>query len=107
MKTLKQLHNAIMKFEPNEEVGSKAYYAMLLMLTALQVGANLKRCCRFMKIKPYSHEYDIVHECRGNLHRSGVWKNGKIYADWFDKETGGTAFVCDTCVALGLVERAK
>jgi hypothetical protein len=28
-------------------------------------------------------------------------------ADWFDKETGGTAFICDTLIALGLVERAK
>jgi hypothetical protein len=107
MKTLKQLHNAVLKFEPNEVVGSEEYYAMLFLLTALQVGANLKRCCRFMKIKPYSWEYGKIHKFRNNLHRSGVWKNGKIYADWFDKKTGGVAFIYDVCVCLGTIKRSK
>jgi hypothetical protein len=86
MVKLEDLKNSIRKFDPSKEEGSHGWYAMLLLLTAAHVGANFKRCCRFMKIRPYTDAYDIVHDCRSNLIRNGMWKNGKLHiSNWNDK----------------------
>lgn len=50
-------------------------------------------------------------KCRlyaSNLRKNGVFKDGKIHhSGWFDKKSGGIAFVMDAALAMGYLQRTQ
>jgi len=76
--------------------------ATALLLASACVGPNVKRCAKFLQVP----RERIVWMCQ-NLRRSHIWKGAKVYADWENEEYGGINLICDTFVALGLMEKCK
>lgn len=73
-----------------------------MMLSACYVGSSLAALAEFTNL---GAEYiEPRHE---RLTKAGIFKNGKIYAEWADPENGGIAFTMDVMVAEGLMERAS
>lgn len=99
--TLSQMKAELIKMNGSFDIKDEGDQAQLVMLAALQIGQNRRKLHQFTGISA-----SIIAKFAHNLRKSGVWKNGKVYADWFDEEEGGLAFALDTNVALGLIERA-
>lgn len=97
--TLRQIKNAIHKLDPAIEPDDNAYQAAVIMLAALQVGANIRQIARFTGY--LIHE---VAEIGRRLRANGVWCGSKTRCEWFEKD-GGLAFWMDANVALGYMER--
>ena len=48
---------------------------------------------------------DHVRTVVANARQNGIWKKGKTYCEWGDKENGGIAFFCDVAVCMGFLRR--
>jgi len=76
--------------------------ATALLLASICVGPNMKNCAKFLKIP----RRRIAWMCQ-NLRKSGIWKGRYVYADWEDEEYGRISLICDTFVALGIMEKTN
>ena len=79
---------------------SEAFQAGVVLLSSAFLGPHVGAIAKFTKITE-----DTVCKFASNLERGGVWRAGKVYADWFKKD-GGVAFLCDTLVAQGMLQRS-
>lgn len=98
--TLEDLKEEIRRIDPDLAEDDDGYNAVLVLLASLAVGPEIKRIAKFTGLRR-----DLVAWYSRNLRASGVWKRGKIYADWFDEENGGVALLLDASVAQGYVKR--
>jgi hypothetical protein len=97
--TLRQIKNVVHKMDDTITPDDEAYQAAVIMLAALQVGANIRRVARFTGY-PIREVARIGYCLRAN----GIWSGSKTKCDWFEKD-GGLAFWLDVSVALGYMER--
>ena len=100
--SLKRIKQELYKMDPKLDINSDEYKAALVLLGGLVVGANADRVAKFTKV-PRSQVRGFAY----NLRRNSVWKGSKTNANWDDKETGGTSFWMDACVALGWLEKGE
>lgn len=100
MTRLARIKKEITRLDPNLKEGEHGYITYLILLSSIVVGPNIKKIAKFAHIPRES-----VRERSVNLRQNGVWKQGKVYAEWFEKD-GGIAFVCDSMVADGLLKRS-
>jgi hypothetical protein len=71
----------------------------IVMLAAAIIGQEIQALSDFTGIPEA-----FIQERAERLIENGVWKDGKIYADWFGKD-GTIAFVLDVMVAEGEIVR--
>ena len=98
MGTMKrEIQKQIAKFEISKD--DKEYIPALILLTALDCGANADRISKDCGIPRAT--------CRAigkRLRETGIWKGGLTCCEWFEKN-GGVAFILDVNVALGFMNR--
>lgn len=97
--TLRQIKNAVKKMDDTVTPDDEAYQAAVIMLAALQVGANIRRVAQFTGYP--IREVARIGQC---LRKNGIWVGSKTKCEWFEKD-GGIAFWMDVSVALGYMER--
>lgn len=95
--TLKRLNLELKRFDITPD--SKAYVPALVLICSAFKGPNADRIANFIG-RPRSEVRVIGNRLRDNL----VWLGNKVNCDWFGKD-GGVAFMCDVCVAQGLLAR--
>jgi len=98
--TLRQIKNAVHRLDPAIKPVDEAYSVAVIMLAALQVGANIRRVARFT-----GYLIREVAEIGRRLRTNGVWCGPKTQCEWFEKD-GGIAFWMDANVGLGYMERS-
>jgi len=81
------------------EKESETFKASVVLLSSVLVGPNIKRISKFT-----GYPYSLVSEFSKRLRENGVWKGGEIYANWMETN-GGIDFLCDSCVAVGMLRR--
>jgi len=84
------------------EADDETYKAAAVLLASATLGPNPAAIAKTLK-----YPSALVAKFNYNLRKSGVWKRGRVFANWGDKETGGVAFWMDVMVAQGLMERAR
>ncbi len=97
MITLKELKESI---GDGAKEGTPEFDAALIMLAAIHVGQTYKAIEELTGLDRIT-----IKRVRDRLERNKIWRHGKTFCDWFDKEGGGTAFWMDVCVAIGMMER--
>ena len=95
--TLRQIKNGLRRFDPTMD--GEEYNVALILLSALNVGSNIRRIARFTGLT-YRHVTEVGRRLRSN----GVWVGRKTACNWDDKD-GGLEFILDITVGLGFVER--
>lgn len=99
--SLKYLNTELHNFGINP-TDTKHYVPALVLLASIVVGPNTDRIAAFIK-QPRSK----VRELGKTIRRNGIWKQDKIDCEWFEKDTGGVAFLLDVNVAAGFMERSS
>ncbi len=98
--TIDTIRKEVARLDPKLDVESDGYKAAVVLLSSLQVGPNIKRTAKFAQ-----YPRAKVARFSRNLRKSGVWRGGKLYVEWFEEKNGGIAFWMDVCVAEGLMAR--
>jgi len=98
--TLDEIHEAIAEMDPKEQPWSNGWKAQVILLASTEVGPDIDKLYEFTGIRRH-----FIQACAERLEANGIWRQGKIYAEWTDPELGETAFFCDVCVALGHLTR--
>lgn len=78
-----------------------AFKASVVLLSSAVVGPNIKRLVEFT-----GYPRSLISEFSKRLRENGIWKGGRIYANWLDPD-GGIEFICDSMVAVGWLARSK
>lgn len=97
--TLQDFEKEVQQLDPSQKPEEPSFKTAVLLLSALQVGANAERLSKFTGY-PRTFVSERVRRCREN----GIFKGGKVACEWFD-ENGGIALWCDVLVAEGLLAR--
>lgn len=87
--------------DPGLEPGTPMHDTAMILLASLVVGPSVEKVAAFLGL-PRPEVLKRATRLRAN----GVWRGGKVRADWFDDKSGGVAFWCDCAVAEGLLVRA-
>ena len=98
-KTLRQIENIVHKMDPDVSSDDDAYQVAIIILAALQVGANIRRIAHFT-----GYLIREVAEIGRRLRANGVWRGPKTRCEWFNGDC--IAFWMDVNVGLGYMERA-
>lgn len=96
-----ELKAEALRVDPDLDLESEDYQATLTLLASTRVGPNIRKIVSVTGLPTR-----VVSFFAANLKKNGVWKNGRIYADWGDEKNGGIAFGLDCLVARGLMDRA-
>lgn len=99
--TLRKIKIELHKMDPALSEDDDAFKAGVVLLSSLQVGPNVQKLARFT-----GYRISLIAKFGFNLRVSGVWRDDKIYASWFDKN-GGASFWMDIGVALGWLKRVE
>lgn len=100
--TLAKVKKEVLKiYGQKEDDGSEAFMAGVCLLSSARFGPKPDEIAKFT-----GYPRGTVRKFAKNLRASGVWKDGKVHVDWFSKDGGGVAFLCDALVAQGLLKRA-
>jgi hypothetical protein len=99
--TFKYFEKEVRRLDPNLKPDDPCFKTAVLLLSALQVGANIERLVEFTGY-PKGFVRERALRCREN----GIFRGGKVACDWFD-ENGGVGLWCDVLVAEGLLGRAS
>ena len=100
--TLKEIRAEIRKIDPAVKPQSDEFRVYTLLLAALEVGAYPAAVAKFTGIDKI-----FVLRVGRRLRESGIWKNGKTHADWWNKKSGGIALAADCAVGLGFIRRVE
>lgn len=96
-KKLLKIFNGLLKMGT---ISKDSKIPCMVLLAVTEVGAVRKRV---YEILPFSEqEIDVVF---ARCEKNGLFKNKKIYSDWFNKKTGDVQFYLDVLVAQGYIER--
>jgi hypothetical protein len=99
--TLTQLKHEVRRLNPNNvEENNDEFKVALLLLASIVIGPDERKLSRFTRLNRAEVEF-----IGANLRSSGVWKDGKVRCDWFDRKYGGTAFRLDIAVGMGLLTK--
>jgi hypothetical protein len=98
--TQKEIIAEVKKLDPNLSESDSSFKTARLMLTAATEGVFNADVLAGLVGLPRS----FVRKRIKNLRDNGVFKDGKVYCEWFDKN-GGIAFWMDVCVAEGWMGR--
>lgn len=98
--TLEFIKKEIVRLDPEINPTDSVYTAQVILLSALQVGANADRVAKFAQL-PRTE----VRKFAKVLTENGIWKNGKTYCEWMDEKDGAVAFLLDSMVAAGLLKK--
>ena len=99
MPTLAELKAIAAKTEAGPE--SEEFKATVVLLASAFLGPNQMKLAKFT-----GYPRTLIAKFNRNLRDGGVWRHGRVCADWFDDEKGGVALILDTCVAVGRMKRA-
>ena len=99
--TLRQVKNAIRRLDDAITPDDEAYNVAMVMLSALAVGANIRRIARFTGLT-----YRYVTEIGRRLRANGVWCRSMTCCDWFEEENGTIAFWLDANIGLGYITQS-
>jgi hypothetical protein len=100
MPALSRIKAELHKWDRGQSEDDDTFKAAVVMLAATHIGQDVRKLAQFT-----GYPYALVAKFSINLRTSGIWRNGKTYADWDDKKEGGAAFAIDTCVAVGWLKR--
>lgn len=100
--TLTGVKKEVSKLDKNMNPRSLEYKAAVIMLSALEVGADEKKVASFTK-----YPAATVKAVSKNLRKNKIWVKNKTHADWFDEKHGGIAFFADVAVAVGYLKRTS
>jgi hypothetical protein len=92
----------VKRLDPQIDKKDDAFKAGVLLLAALQEGANMQRLAKFTG---YDKGFVRAHVKRAR--DNGIFVGGRVHCDWFEEEFGGVAFWVDVLVAQGLLARSK
>lgn len=100
--SLRKIKSMLRQCDPTFDESEEANQAQIVMLAALEVGLDERRLRKFTGINS-----SLIAKFAHNLRKAGIWRRGKVYANWADEKEGGIAFICDTLVAQGFLERSR
>jgi hypothetical protein len=86
-------------FEP----GGKSFNAGLVLLGSMIVGGDDALALSLWSKVPLEQVQEFGERLRAN----GVWKDGKVHANWLDEKEGGVSFILDVFAAVGMVEQRE
>lgn len=98
-KIKKEIEDSIKQSDPNLDAGSMQFKAAAVLLASSMVGPDSVKIARILM-----YPVETVLAFGEALTRNGIWRDGKVHADW-SGENGGLAFWVDVCVALGWLSR--
>ena len=92
-----------------KDTSSNDCLAVALLIAGAITGPSTGRCAKLLGVK-----YDQISWMTRNLRENKVWGRTKVYGDWIidenatDEEVAesAVALICDSCVALGIIQRA-
>ena len=99
---LARLHAAVRESDPNINPDDEPYKAAVVLLASANVGPNDRKIAKLTK-----YPLALVQEFGDRLRQSRVWKDGKVWCEWDDPESGGVAFWLDVSIAVGWLKRAR
>lgn len=94
----KELRKADPKLKPDDE----GYKAAAVLLASLEIGPNPIEIG-----KALGYPRSLLSKFNYHLRRNGIWKQGKVRANWDDPEEGMINFWLSCLVAQGLMEKAR
>jgi hypothetical protein len=101
--TLYEIKAEVHRLDDTLEESDFSFMAAVCLMSSLVVGTKAVTIAAFT-----GYPLALVRDFSARLRASNVWTpEGKIRADWFDKETGIIAFWCDVNVARGYLSRVK
>lgn len=86
--------------DPERCAVSSTYWAVTLLLAALEVGQNIDRLARYTGCKR-----SFVARCARRLVDNGVWRSGETLCDWAAERERHPSFWKDVAVAEGKLSR--
>lgn len=99
---LKEIEVAVQKMDPGLQPDDEAYKATVVLLSSLEVGPHIQRLKKFT-----GYPRELLMKFSHFLRKNGVWRGGRVYADWFDEKEGAAALIMDSLVAQGMMERSR
>jgi hypothetical protein len=100
--SLEDFKKEVHRLDPKLEEDDPGFSTALVLLVALQVGADAQKISDFTKI-PLKR----VKKLEKNFRANKVWVGKKTCCDWWDKKSGSIAFWCDVLVAEGMLKRTN
>jgi hypothetical protein len=97
--TLKIIKQEVHKMDPKLDEGDNAFKTAVVLLASTVVGPYADKVSKFT-----GYPREFVRERGRRLRKNEVWKDGKICADWLEKD-GVVAFWLDTAVAEGFLNK--
>lgn len=97
---LNKVKEVVKELDEKLEETDDSYKGALILVSLMNTKHTIGAIKHFTKL-PYNFVRDFIK----NLQKSKVIKDGKIYCEWMDKETGGIAFWMDVNIGLGLLKR--
>ena len=97
LRTVKNNVRRITGYALKEE--NETFKRDVIMLSSAVVGPIIRELIAFT-----GYDRAFVQETGRRCRDAGIWKRGKVDAEWFG-ENGGIAFCCDSLVVAGLLER--
>ncbi len=100
LKTVKDYESLVNENWPDER--PEVHRAMVCLLAAAgDVGPSVIRLAVFT-----GYDQREIAQLSRNWRKSKIWQREKIkHSGWFDEEGGGIAFLMDTMVGMGSLER--
>lgn len=97
--TLKQIKAELHRMDRGQSEDEETFKAGVVLIASLRVGPNIRKLAKFT-----GYPYALIAKFAHNLRKSRVWRGGRVYANWFEKD-GGVDFALDTGVAVGWMTR--
>lgn len=100
MLTIKKIKDEVRRLTKDKDEDGEGFRASVILLSSVNVGPNVKKIAKFT-----GYPRSFVWKIGKNLRDNGVWRGNKVAAgEWFEKG-GGVAFICDSLVAVGMLQR--
>lgn len=88
------------RMDPKLSETDESYQIAAVLLASAALGPDADRIAKFT-----GYSRDWVRKLSTRLRGQGIWKGGRVYAEWQDPENGGAAFWLDVCVGRGFMDR--
>jgi hypothetical protein len=99
--TLQQFEKEILAInESKDEKLSETDKVGVLLLASLQEGVDVDKLAEFTK-----YPQALVRKTVKWLKDSGTYQDGKFCVEWFEKDGGAVALMCDMMCVQGILEK--
>ena len=99
--SIDQIRDEVKRITGVDSIKDDGVKVGIILIAGLGGVRSIKKLSLFTGISP-----TFVKQTRQRLISGGIWKGNVTRANWFDKDDGGIAFLCDINVGLGLLKRA-